>query len=299
MPASMQLFDIADDGRILLAMAEERMGMAIRGRNDAQERDLSWLDWSLIREISADGSTVFFDETGEGGGDDGVAFLRRGDGSPALRLAEGTASSLSKDGKWVVIRSPEPHRNLVMVPTGAGQPRQLTNDDTNYVWGAVLPDNKRFVMAIFEKSSGSRLSVANLDGTNRRLISGSVSIANAGIPAVSDDGKWIGLRDSASRAVLLPVDGGTPRVVSSVPGLFVLGFSADSKYVFLAPRAVPVTIQRVEIASGHSEPWATIHPTAMPPNGAIVVFRLASDGKSYAYTYNESTATLFLADGLR
>ena len=38
-------------------------------QGDKEERYLSWLDWTIPHDISADGSTVLFDESGFGGGE--------------------------------------------------------------------------------------------------------------------------------------------------------------------------------------------------------------------------------------
>src|SRR5262249_28403571 len=48
-----------------------------------------------------------------------TAYMRRTDGSPAVRLGDGDACALSPDGQWVlaVLKSPS---KLFMLPTGAG-----------------------------------------------------------------------------------------------------------------------------------------------------------------------------------
>ena len=58
-------------------------------RASPKERDLSWLDWSTPGDLSADGRTVLFAETGEGGGPKYAVYLRKTDNSPAIRLSEG------------------------------------------------------------------------------------------------------------------------------------------------------------------------------------------------------------------
>ena len=43
---------------------------------ETKERDLSWHDWSVPRDISDDGKLVSFDETGEAGGETGGLYVR-------------------------------------------------------------------------------------------------------------------------------------------------------------------------------------------------------------------------------
>ncbi|HEY1434796.1 MAG TPA: protein kinase, partial [Thermoanaerobaculia bacterium] len=62
------LQDVAQDGRILLSHDTLRSGMLGFAPGEGKERDLSWLDWSNTTDISADGKTMLFFESGEGGG---------------------------------------------------------------------------------------------------------------------------------------------------------------------------------------------------------------------------------------
>jgi hypothetical protein len=74
--------------------------VGIIGARSAEEgeRDLSLLDWSLLRDISPDGKLILFDESGEGGGAVHAVYVRRTDGSPAVRLGEGVGGSFALYG---------------------------------------------------------------------------------------------------------------------------------------------------------------------------------------------------------
>ena len=49
-------------------------------------------------------------------------YLRKTDGSPAVRLGDGNRPLLSPDGKWVAcIVSDGPKTKLTLLPTGAGE----------------------------------------------------------------------------------------------------------------------------------------------------------------------------------
>src|SRR5438552_2455496 len=98
----MTLHDIAADGRVLIGHGPERAGINGLAPGETRERDLSWLDWSLLKDISPDGRMLLLDETAEGGGAMGSVYLRPFDGTPAVRLGDGVASSISPDGEWVL-----------------------------------------------------------------------------------------------------------------------------------------------------------------------------------------------------
>ncbi len=66
---------------------------------DKAERNLTWLNWSFPIDISSDGKTVLFDE--QNIQPIGV-YLRKLDGSPAVRIGEGGAYGFSPDGHWAL-----------------------------------------------------------------------------------------------------------------------------------------------------------------------------------------------------
>ena len=54
--------------------------------NEPSEHDFTWLDWSYPVTLSADGQTLLFREEGEAGGPTYAVYIRKTDGSAAVRL---------------------------------------------------------------------------------------------------------------------------------------------------------------------------------------------------------------------
>jgi eukaryotic-like serine/threonine-protein kinase len=67
-PGILTLQDIYRDGRVLIARDSIRREITGITPGSNQERDFTWLDWSLPDELSADGKTLLLTEAGEGGG---------------------------------------------------------------------------------------------------------------------------------------------------------------------------------------------------------------------------------------
>ena len=105
-PGELTLLDVDRQGGVLLTRGNDRAGVLGMTAGDAKERDLSWLDWSVPNSLSADGKVLLFTEAGEGGGPKYAVYVRNTDGSPAIRLGEGSGFALSPDGKWAA-SSPE------------------------------------------------------------------------------------------------------------------------------------------------------------------------------------------------
>jgi eukaryotic-like serine/threonine-protein kinase len=117
--------DVFRDGRVLAARDHVREGFACRTANDSSDRDLSWYDGSALEVLSADGRTVVFGEIRGGGGARQGIYLRKTDGSAAVRLADGFPEDLSPDGRWVLKRPIDSAHGWELLPVGVGLPRTL------------------------------------------------------------------------------------------------------------------------------------------------------------------------------
>src|SRR6185295_17092436 len=131
------------------------------------ERDASWLDWSILADLSPDGRTILFSETREGGGAQSAVYLRRADEPAPIHLGDGIGDALSPDGKWALCHQ---GAKLVLVPTGTGQARELKIDGAFDSGAAWMPDSRRAIVAGVIGKSGYRLHLIDtLDETARPI----------------------------------------------------------------------------------------------------------------------------------
>src|SRR5438876_10023455 len=75
-----------------------------------------------------------------------AVYLRKTDGSPAVLLGEGGAVALSPDGKWAIVQPQGSPTQLKLLPTGAGEPKDLTHDNINHTWARWFPDRMRILV---------------------------------------------------------------------------------------------------------------------------------------------------------
>ena len=141
-PGELTLLDVDRVGNVLLTRGNDRAGMIGLTPGDAKERDLSWLDWSVPGDLTADGRIALFSETGEGGGPKYAVYMRKTDGSPAIRLSEGIgeACRLTGNGRWRDQHHPSP---LFLLPTGVGEAKPLTHDSINHLWRDGFPTGNK------------------------------------------------------------------------------------------------------------------------------------------------------------
>jgi serine/threonine protein kinase len=102
LPSALTLQDVSSDGRVLVTLNTERLAMAAATRNGTTDADLSWHDWNIAKDISGDGQWVLFEDASEAAGEHYAVAIRKLDGTPPIRLGEGSAGGLSPDGKWAI-----------------------------------------------------------------------------------------------------------------------------------------------------------------------------------------------------
>jgi hypothetical protein len=119
------LHDVSSSGLALVAQDSRRLAAVIGRPGLPLENDVSWLSWSLVGRISPDGRRLLFTEFSAPGAPDGTVAMRSLDGSPIIRLGVGFAHSVSPDGRLAVGSHLPPRARLVLLPTGAGSPRDL------------------------------------------------------------------------------------------------------------------------------------------------------------------------------
>src|SRR5262245_4977929 len=74
-PTWLWIYDIARDGRLLVGSNGWRAGVNWVRPGDPGEHDVSWLDWGVVSDLSADGRALLFSEQREGGAPLGAVFL--------------------------------------------------------------------------------------------------------------------------------------------------------------------------------------------------------------------------------
>ena len=145
--------------------------LIIRRLAEKEDRDLSWLDLSAAADLSPDGDTLLFYESGEGGGPEYSIFLRKTDGSLPVRLGPGRANGLSPDGKWALsIPLLDPGRIDIM-PTGPGEIRSLRNPGVKeYDSAGFLGDGHAIFYTERQANGQPRAYVQDLAGGSPRPV---------------------------------------------------------------------------------------------------------------------------------
>jgi hypothetical protein len=293
------LQDVSKDGRALVIHDRMRTGILGRGPSDAQERDLSWLDYSYVTDLSRDGTSILFTEYSSGVGPTYAVYMRRTDGSPAVRLADGLSATLSPDARWALVLTLEPPGRLLLVPTGPGQPKPLTDGTLNCLAACWISTDRILVMAN-ESERSPRLFVGDLEGRFRPIAPEGVTIPMWGNP-VSPDGRTVAAQDANEGIRLFATDAGEPRhVEGSKVGDRPIQWSEDGRSLYVwAKGTLPAKVFRIEVSTGRRQLWREFMPSDPAGIVQIETLVLTPDERAYAYTYERSLDELYVIEGLR
>lgn len=304
LPNRLTLTDISRDGRVLLSRETFQGGMMVLPADEEKEKNLSWFDGSLCTDLSDDGKSVLFVESRESITKDYIAYLRKTDGSPAVQLGDGFASDISPDGKWVLSIPRSSPAQIVLLPTGPGQMKNLTNDSINHAYSpfdAVIrplwfPDGKRILFSGNEPGKNIQCYVQDLAGGAARPVTKEGTYCTL----ISPDGLWFIGIDPAHKAMLYSLTSEEPHEIKGLnPGEVPLQWSADGRSIYIhTPREGPVKVYRLNLVTGHREFWKEIAP---PSTTGIIYFGpilITPDGKSYAYSYGLNQSDLYIVEGL-
>jgi hypothetical protein len=299
MTGLLRLHDITADGRVLLTQSSQRDGMAAFLEGEQDQRSFSWLDSSALAGVSADGRLLLFNETGEGGGAHYSIYVRKTDGSPAVRLGEGVALDLSPDGRWVLAMGGG-HPGLVLLPTGPGQPRTIVPAARLrlHVHGAgFFPSGERVWFSGSEKGSLNRSYVIPVSGGTPRPVTPEGVIALAVTADERHVGGTVGLQGGAR---LYPVDGGEPHDIPHVePSDLPLRWSADGRSLYVWRNEVPAPVWRLDLATGRRDLLWRLIPSDRAGVTRIMKIRVTPAGGSCIYTYRRELSDLYVVEGLR
>ena len=299
--AQLVLHDIASDGRVLLsATLEYRARIFYRGQNDARERDLSGLDWSMARDISPDGKLIAFDESGEGVGGDGYVYFRDVNASAAVKLGGGRTAAFSIDQKWVVTPGID-GRGLAIYPVGVGQTKQIQLDGFRVGIAYFHPNGKELVFFASESGHGSRIYRMSLAGGPSLPISAE-GVTGARSCAPSPDGRYVpGFSVSNRKLQLYPVEGGEPQAIADLgPNDRLDGWAAGGKALFVHKTGeLPAKLMRLDYQTGKRELVREIAPADRAGVGTSFGIIVTPDAQAYTYSLVQMLHELHLVEGLK
>ena len=307
LPGALILLDIAKDGRVLLVRADWRRELLGLFTSDPKQHELSWLDYTYPADLSADGRTLLFDEEGGGGALDYskssgltyAVYIRKTDGTPAVLLGEGGAVALSPDGKWAISQTQDSPSQFKILPTGAGEPRELTKDNINHSWARWFPDGKRVLFSANEPGKGVRFYVYDIPSGKSQAIS--PEGVNGTAFSISPDSQQIAAIGPDQKGYLYPVAGGEPRPIAGFnQGEQPVTWAGDGRSLYVyQPGELPARVYHVDLQTGQRTLWKELMPSDPAGVENIGPILMTPDAKTCVFGYHRMLADLYLVEGLK
>jgi Tol biopolymer transport system component len=296
-PGGMWLQDTRN-GLALMVTHQIRIGIRGTPPGGKEERELGWLGWSILRDVSRDGRKVLFEEDGDGGGPKYTVFVRDTDGSPPVRIGNGTGETISPDDKWVITR-PAKEGALFVVPTGAGETRQLTHDNISYDSVRYLPDGKQLLASGIEAGHGARDYLIDLNNGDAKPITPE-GIAGT---ELSPDGRKAAVLGPDGKWGIWPLDGGAVRQIPQLDSKYaVTGWTPDGASVYVVSnhlREKTAKVYRVDPGTGKMELWKAFGEGMAVGVTGVGGPHFSSDGSAYAYVYGQALSQAYVVKGLK
>lgn len=298
-PEGLNLQDIAADGRVLVSAESQRVALEALMPPDNHPRDLSWYDWSLIKDISADGQWILFEESGEPFAGHYAVSVRRLTGAP-IHLGDGSAGGLSPDGKWALdVATTDPPR-VSLLPIGPGVSRDVLLPGLEHVQNGsarFMPDGQHIVVNGNESGHPVRGYLMDLnDGKPRPVTPEGVAIFR-----VSPDGRNAAAHGPNASLVLCSMEtGAMSRIPGIEPGDTSAQWSADSSALYVYHFGeMPARIFRLDIRTGKRTLVRELEPSQRGGVVSIAPIAMSPDATRFAYSYYQNLATLYVISGLK
>ena len=187
----------------------------------------------------------------------------------------------------------------MLVPTGAGEQRQLTHDAVSYNAERWLPDGKTLLASGIEAGHGARDYLIDITtGSSKPITPEGI----AGI-RLSPDGRSAAVLGPDVKWGVWPLDGSGFRPIPNLDSAYYVdGWSPDGSYVYVSSTGRGETttkLYKVNIATGKMEFWRTFGTEATAGQGGAGDFQFSIDGTAYAYVYDKVLSEAYVVTGLK
>jgi len=292
-PSTLRLFDVYSDGRVLLGAGHERANM-MGVTPDGKSHDLSWSGWTIVADVSADGKQVLFDEQSEFAGPNYTVAIRGIDGSPPIKLGEGELAKYSPDNKWVGAVMPGQPNHFMLLPTGAGEAKNISVDGLHMLQRVgFLPDG-RLLLVGARPGDGTRCFIRPLDGGTLKPVTGEGSLECRSSP----DSRQLAAYQNGD-LWLYDIETGKGHAIPNAQHFLPIRW-IDNHTILAAPLGeMPAHVFEIDAATGKQRIFRELVPGDRAGVYQLTSLASSPDGKTIVYSYHQAIYDLYVVEGLK
>jgi eukaryotic-like serine/threonine-protein kinase len=294
-PSSLRLFDIYPDGRVLLSAGHERVGMIGTTVGDDRGHDLSWSGWTIASDISPDSKWVLFDEQSEFSGLSYTVAMRTVDGSPPIKLGDGTISKYTPDGKWVTAVIPSQPNHFALLPTGAGEPKDVPIAGLDSVVYVTLMADSNLILEGSVRGHALRCYSRSLDGGPLKA----VTPEGTNLCRCSPDSHHVVAVSNAGGLSVYQLDGGNAHSLPDTDSMAPIRWVDNHSILAYRSGELPGSVFQIDVVSGKQRLIKKLAPADRAGVSQLQNVAASSDGHTLAYSYQQVLYELFVVEGLK
>jgi eukaryotic-like serine/threonine-protein kinase len=294
-PASLRLYDIYPDGRVLLSAGHERVGMIGTTEADGKDHDLSWSGWTIASDISPDGKWVLFDEQSEFAGSNYIVAMRPIEGSPPVKLGEGFAGTYSPDGKWVASFIPSQSKHFSLLPTGAGEPKDVPVSGLDQFSAVRFMSDGKVILIGSERGHGVRCYVRSVDDGPLKPLGREGTDLCLGSP----DSRYAVARAGVGGLSVYPLDGGKGYSLPGTESMSPIRWTDNHSVLAYRTGELPSRLFQVDVATGKQRLIKALAPGDRAGVSQLQAVAASPDGRTFAYSYQQVLYELYVVEGLK
>jgi Tol biopolymer transport system component len=294
-PESSVLESVQSNGERCLLSSGLRSGRLVVRQAGGAPRDLSWLSFSRVEDLSPDGRFVLFFDTANTQKSTG-AWIRPIEGGDVVHLSEWEPGRFSPDGRWIIGWVEASGLNqLALFPVETGRGRVISTpgleaSDPSFAG----PDTILFVGV---RPGERKVWRIQPDGTGARP----VGAPDCELPRASPSGEAFACEGEAGRTIFVyPIGGGSGRKLytRSTGGRFwYVRWDRRGERIFAVTRDRDLVT--LDAATGRVLSQETLPLPAFEGYSDLITAALTPDGSTQAYTVNLYASGLFMVSGLR
>ena len=298
-PTPWGLHDCSRDGRILASSMDTRLHVAFRIASLPAEQTIFSLMNARVIGLTPDARfAVLMDLLTDGvARNSPILLIALPDGQP-IQIAEGYHPQVAPDGKSVVClerRGSETNVLLTPIPSGL-QRRYRLEPGPRYHSAEFGGTADRYLLHLADDAGALHSHI--FDPRTGKL---SPVAGEHYVTLIAPNGRW-GVIPGRSELRLANLESGEVRNVCALAnGWLPVRWTVSGKEIFVFESGKDYAtgnVVRVNVHTGEQTAWLTLRPADSAGVYFLAWLDIASDGRSYAYTYQQDLCDLYLIDGL-
>jgi DNA-binding winged helix-turn-helix (wHTH) protein len=292
-PGSLDLEDISKSGKVLLARSSERMSMSLVNMKQGSIQSVARFDWSRAAAISADGDSVLFDESGEGGGKGYSVYLFHVRTRAFDRIGDGRAMDLSPDGRWAITQPADTTARLDLVSADGVHRFTLSRQSIQYVWAKFLPTSDEILFYGSPPGQPSNLYRQKLHDGTSSLVFEDILMEQ---PVIDPGGQLAIARAPGPSLVVLNLASGAKRLIKINQQVTPVAVANERKVLIRVRDRGYVSLFLLNTSTGGMAPYRHLSDPDTP-QGMVPIFS-SRDWNTLVFSKRSVESDLVVASGL-